>query len=252
MQLTFFGTGNCAGIPVYNCHCDICSAARTMVQNRRRPCCAMLATPGCRLLIDAGVGDLGGQIAGETLDAILLTHYHIDHVHGLFTMRWGLSDRPIPVLGPDDPAGCADLLDHPGIFDFSRPLSPFITTRLGDLTLIGLPLHHSKPSLGFAIECADARLAWLCDTGGLPPQTLTFLQSWQPTHIVLDCTFPPLDSPHPNHNDILRAIELHQQIGSGQCYLTHIGHELDLWLAAGSLSLPANVHLARDELVLEM
>jgi phosphoribosyl 1,2-cyclic phosphate phosphodiesterase len=36
----------------------------------------------------------------------LLTHYHLDHVQGLFPLRWGVG-APIPVYGPPDDAGCA-------------------------------------------------------------------------------------------------------------------------------------------------
>jgi ribonuclease BN (tRNA processing enzyme) len=32
---------------------------------------------------------------------VLLTHYHLDHVQGLFPLRWGVG-APIPVYGPPD------------------------------------------------------------------------------------------------------------------------------------------------------
>lgn len=246
MQLTFIGTGNCAGIPVYNCPCEVCSTSRTNPSKRRGSSCALLVSPQAQVVIDAGVPDLGERLAGKTIDLVLISHYHVDHVQGLFVMRWGKSAQPLPVYGPDYPEGCADLLRHPGIFDFSSTLQPLATVSFRDLLVTPLPLNHSKPSLGFALDCAGSRLAWLCDTSGLPAATSEFLQRWHPQVMVVDCTFPPLPTPHPNHNDIDMAIALHGEIAPEKTYLTHIGHELELWLATSTFPLPPGVHLAAD------
>ncbi len=41
----------------------------------------------------------------------------MDHVQGLFPLRWGVGDK-IPVYGPPDEQGCDDLFKHPGLLDF--------------------------------------------------------------------------------------------------------------------------------------
>lgn len=248
MQLTFIGTGNCAGIPVYNCSCSVCSDSRSNPQKKRGTCCAYLTTSGIQVLIDAGIPDLGERFPRDTVDLIILSHYHIDHVYGLFPMRWGCTGKPIPVYGPDYPEGCADLLRHPGIFDFSRTFTAFDTKTFADLAITPLPLNHSKPSFGYALTSGESRLAWLSDTSGLPQTTRDFLLHYKPTVMVLDCTFPPLTMPHPNHNDINSAIALHRDIGPETTYLTHIGHELDLWFATSGFSLPQGLQLATDGL----
>ena len=248
MQLTFIGTGDCAGVPVYNCTCPICAESRTNPQKRRSSCCAYLTTETTRLLIDAGAPDLGDRFSRNAIDLILLSHYHIDHVYGLFPMRWGSSCKPIPVYGPDYPKGCADLLQHPGIFDFSHTLQPFISQQLADIEITPLPLNPSKPSLGYALKYGNSRLAWLSDTSGLPGDTINFLKKWIPSTMVLDCTFPPLEHPHPNHNDIDSAIALHHAIGPESTYLTHISHDLDFWFSTSGFLLPQGLHLAKDGL----
>jgi len=247
MQLTFIGTGDCAGIPVYNCPCTVCNESRTDPNRKRGSCCASLTTTaGRRILIDAGVYDLGERFSPDDIDLILLSHYHIDHVCGLFPMRWGCSARPITIFGPDYPEGCADLLKHPGIFDFSQKLTPLVPKRFGDLEITPLSLNHSKPALGYAISAGEVRLAWLCDTSGLPVATRDYLKEYRPSTMVLDCTFPPLDAPHPNHNDITRAMALHREMSPKTTYLTHIGHELDHWLSASGFILPKGVVIATD------
>lgn len=51
------------------------------------------------ILIDAGLPELAPYLLPYPTRHILLTHYHMDHVQGLFPMRWGYGE-PIPVFGP--------------------------------------------------------------------------------------------------------------------------------------------------------
>ncbi len=84
----------------------------------------MLEVNGVRFLIDAGYLGLEEKFPPGSLDAVLLTHFHMDHVQGLFPIRWGMGES-IPVFSPDDPHGCDDLFKYPGIFDFSKKSLPF-------------------------------------------------------------------------------------------------------------------------------
>lgn len=249
MELTFIGTGDCAGIPVYGCTCDACKKAREVPTKARKSCCGLLTTATETILIDAGVADISLRFPIPSLSRILLSHYHIDHVIGLFPLRWGCSDM-LQVHGPCDPEGCADLFQYPGLFDFSDHLFPFIARTLGDVHIIPLPLNHSKPSLGYAITSKNSRLAWLCDTGGLPQDTLSFLRNWQPDIMVLDCTFPPQHQPPENHNDFNSALFIHEQISPGQSYLIHIGHQMELWLQNNENIVPGDISIARDDQVI--
>jgi phosphoribosyl 1,2-cyclic phosphate phosphodiesterase len=249
IQLEFIGTGDCAGIPVYGCTCRICRESIDTLELRRYSSCALVSSARQKILIDAGVPDIHHRFPPHSLDRIILSHFHVDHVSGLFPMRWGYSEPQLSVHGPHDLNGCADLLKHHGIFDFSDCLEPFVARTFSDIEITPLPLNHSKPSLGYAISSGNSRLAWLCDTGGLPSETLQFLKAWQPSVMVVDCTFPPLPEPHSNHNDIIMALSLHNEIAPGRTYLTHINHHLDLWFLTERTEMPANVISARDGLV---
>ncbi len=87
--------------------------------NTRRPCSALIESGGTRVLIDAGLIDLHERFAPGSLSAIVLTHFHPDHVQGLFHLRWGKVHR-FPCHAPPDSEGCADLYKIPGLLDFSR------------------------------------------------------------------------------------------------------------------------------------
>lgn len=250
MRLTLLGTGDAAGVPVYGCGCLVCARARVDVTWRRKPCCALLEADDTRILIDAGLHDLTDRFPPGSLDAILITHFHPDHVQGLFPWRWGKSD-PIPVYCPPDTQGCADLYKNHGLFDF-RPLSKFQSLPLGAPTVTPLPLVHSKPTFGYCIDYDGLRLAYLADTVNLPPKTEGFLRDTPVDLLVLDCTHPPQHSPPRNHNDLDLALAITTRINPHHTVLTHVGHELDAWLLDHPNALPFCVKVGRDGLSLAL
>ncbi|MCF7200731.1 phosphonate metabolism protein PhnP [Pseudomonas oligotrophica] len=245
MQLTLLGTGGASQVPVYNCACPACTRARREPAYRRGPCSALVECDGQRWLLDSGLTDLAERFTPGSLAGILQTHYHADHCQGLLHLRWGLGLR-IPVHGPDDPEGFADLYKHPGILDFSEPFAAFERRPLGALTVTALPLVHSKPTFGYLLEGDGRRIAYLTDTLGLPDRTREFLQDIALDVLVLDCSTPPRDMPPRNHNDLSRALQTVEALQPAQAVLTHIGHELDAWFMQAIRDLPGNVRLAQD------
>ena len=101
---------------------------------------------------------------------------------------------------------------------------------LQGLQVTPLPLNHSKLTLGYLLETAHSRVAWLSDTAGLPDKTLTFLLNNQPQVIVIDCSHPPRPQPPRNHCDLNTVIALNEVIRCPQVILTHISHAFDVWL----------------------
>lgn len=244
MRVTFLGTGAAGGVPLYGCTCPACLRAHQDTARVRRPCSALIEDQGVRLLIDAGLTDLHERFAPGDLDAIILTHYHPDHVQGLFHLRWG-KGRPIPVYGPPDREGCADLFKHPGLLAITAA-SKFRPFSIGPLQLTPLPLIHSKLTFGYAIENRQGqRFAYLTDTRDLPPACTDFLRDWGPFDMALDCSSPP-DSEGRNHNDWHLAHHCASVSGARLTWLTHIGHRLDHWLLEHPPRLPGHLRIAMD------
>lgn len=249
MLLTLLGTGDAGQIPVYNCDCPACRRARRQPRYRRGPCSALLEYEGGRWLIDAGLTDLTERFPPGSLTGVLQTHYHADHAQGLLHLRWGRNLR-IPVLGPADPEGLADLYKHPGILDFSRTLTAFTPQPLGACTVTPVPLTHSRPTFGYVFESRGRRYAYLTDTVGLPEETAAFLERRPLDLLVLDCSLPPsLEKPR-NHNDLTRALQTIEALPVRQAVLTHAGHALDAWLMDNAGALPDGVVVAHDGMVL--
>ena len=247
-RLTFLGTGDAAQVPVHGCDCPACARARQNAANRRGPCSVLLEIARQRWLIDSGIPDLCERFPPGSLDGILQTHYHADHAEGLLRLRWSLGP-PLPVHGPDDPEGFADLYRHPGPLDFSRPFSAFERRLLGpDFHVTAIPLAHSRITFGYLIESASCRLAYLTDTRGLSPESEAYLKKRHLHLLVLDCTFPPQPVVPHKHNDLTRALQTIVALSPEQTFLTHIGHTFDAWLQSPAAQLPPRVFCAREGL----
>jgi phosphoribosyl 1,2-cyclic phosphate phosphodiesterase len=255
MRLTLLGTGDARQLPVYNCGCAACERARLDSHYRRGPCCALVECGAQRWLIDSGLSDLCERFPPHSLNGILQTHYHADHAQGLLHLRWG-AGLIVPVHGPDDPEGFADLYKHPGILDFSQPFAAFERRQLGELSVTALPLSHSKPTFGYLLEGQgpageSRRIAYLTDTVGVPDATAAHLCTGGALDLlVLDCSSAPQAQAPRNHNDLTRALQVIEQLRPVEAVLTHIGHGFDAWLLDNPDALPAGVSLAYDGRVL--
>jgi phosphoribosyl 1,2-cyclic phosphate phosphodiesterase len=245
MHLTLLGTGNAAGMPLYGCDCSYCSSAKGNSSLQRGPCCAMLEIQGKRYLIDAGQVNLHERFPAGSIDGILVTHFHPDHVQGLFHLRWGVN-QIIPVYTPPDSEGCADLYKHAGILDF-RPQKKFQSFELSGIRVTPLPLIHSKPTFGYLFENGDNRIAYLTDTKGLPPSTQERLSELDLDVMIIDCSFAPgVDKK--GHNNLDEVIAISEVVQPKQTVLTHIGHDFDIWLQDNAHDLPVNFIVGQDGL----
>lgn len=248
MDITFLGTGNARGIPTFGCECPICARARRTSEGLRH-CPSHLVSAGDEaFVLDAGRFDLHRQMEGNRIDSVVLSHFHPDHVYGLFLISWG-RDRSITVHAPPDENGYADLLEDPGILEFEH-VTPFQAFALGSFSITPLPLNHSILTYGYAIEHHDSRLAYLMDTCGLPEESRDFLSDWNPDVAIIDCNQAP-GNPKRSHNTPEQAIQIHRSIGAERSILSHLSCAVCQWLASEA-KLPADVQPAHDGLVVSL
>jgi len=260
MKITFLGTGDAKQVPVWGCVCKACVRASVMSNCQRKSSCILVEFDDHKYLLDAGSHELVNRFQPSDISAVLLTHFHVDHLIGLFQMRWG-QGKVIPVHCPRDKTGCADLYKNSGLFNFEpfkKLFTPLVVNRKqANFTVTAVPLNHSKETLGYCLEADGHKVAYLCDTKGLPIETERFLIQWLPDLVILDCTFAPnsLEETE-NHNsfdDILGIRQrLHDHNVDAQYILTHIGHDMDVFLMNEWSALPVDVTVAEDNKVIEL
>jgi phosphoribosyl 1,2-cyclic phosphate phosphodiesterase len=86
-QVIMLGSGTSQGVPVIGCHCPVCTSADPRNQRTRASVYVRLGERG--LVIDTATEFRLQCVRNgiERLDAVLFTHAHADHVHGLDDVR---------------------------------------------------------------------------------------------------------------------------------------------------------------------
>lgn len=252
MLLTLLGVGSSAGTPVIGCACKTCTS--TDPRNQRSRCSVAITTvDGQVLLIDTGP-DLRQQALRENLrrvDAVLYTHTHADHLHGIDDLRsfCQLQRKQIPLYGSPEHMDVIaarfgyTLRDAGHYWDMPvLGLNPIDTpTQICGVMVVPIPARHGRSSIyGYRI----GNFAYLTDVSEIPPSSLALLDGLEV--LLLDCL---RYQPHHTHINLEQSLDYASQINAVNTYLIHMTHEMEY----GELSarLPANVHVGYDGLRLD-
>jgi phosphoribosyl 1,2-cyclic phosphate phosphodiesterase len=257
VRLTLLGTGTSFGVPQIGCRCAACTSSDP--RDRRTRTAALIETGTARLLIDTPP-ELRLQLvtAGvDRLDAVLFTHAHADHVHGIDDLR-ALSVRQGSALPAYGSRETIHELEgkFPYIFDptfvvpagTSKPelapriLEPGTAVSIGGIDVLPLALPHGKQAvLGYRIGA----MAYLTDVKVIPEPAMEQLRGLDV--LVLSAL---LSRPHPLHLSISEAVEAAQRINARRTFFTHLTHEFTH--AALAAMLPGGITPAHDGLVIDV
>ena len=102
MRLTFLGTGTSFGVPQIGCGCAVCHSTDPR-DKRTRSGAIVESRTGTRVLIDTPP-ELRLQLVAAnvgSVDAVVFTHAHADHIHGIDDVRAFTIGRgsPLPMYG---------------------------------------------------------------------------------------------------------------------------------------------------------
>ena len=207
-----------------------------MPSDRRETACALVVKDGEGLLIDAGSGARRLVTDTDLLDGVdrlhvVLTHFHLDHVLGLFYLA--AVDRPIEIWGAGEdlervatrslverlvspPFAPPSFLDH---FSTVRELNPAGENAVGSFAIrTRVQTLHSNPTVALRIDDA---VVWCTDTG-YDEENVEFARG---AKVLFHEAFTVTGDDH-GHTAASKAAELARAAGAERLVLIHIDPEL--------------------------
>ena len=231
MKVRILGCGTSTGVPKIGNEWGQCDPEEP--RNRRMRSSILVESEGKRVLVDCGP-DLRAQLLDARVrhvDALIVTHDHGDHVHGIDDLRPLAANlgRPIPLHARS--AAIEGLRARFGYAfeqsDFYRPIAApvpikgtliiggmtvnFVDQPHGSMSTLGMRFEHEGKSVGYAIDFND----FTDDMKALYDDIDV---------LIADCL---TRSPHPTHAHLDGVVGWARDCGVGRLYLTHMGNGLD-------------------------
>lgn len=256
MKLTILGCGPSGGVPLIGCNCAVCSSSHP--HNKRTRASLLIREKKASILVDTSP-DLRAQIlrtAIQKVDAIIYTHAHADHIHGIDDVRSFNyhADAAIPIYGDKETldeikerfAYCfREPLKHKGWF---RPcLIPHEFCPGDKINVAGMAIQTIYQDHGFAhsVGIRVGNVAYSTDVKSLSDEALKQLEGLEVW--IVDCLAPQVS---PAHADLATVKQWVKQIKPKLTILTHMGHQMDYEKL--ETSLPPGIIAAYDGMVIEV
>lgn len=251
MNLTFLGTGTSTGVPSIGCDCETCLSDDP--RDKRLRVSVLVEHADKSILVDTSI-DFRQQAlrAGiDYLDAVMITHCHVDHVFGLDDIRplnfrhgamgvyaneiaWeGLYRMFNYIFEPTHVGGgLPQLIPHVvedgSAFSFGK-----------EIEVTPLEVIHGKlPVIAYRFN----DFAYATDLKTIPEASMDGLRDLDV--LVLDCV---RFTPHSTHLCFEEALAYIEDLKPKRAYLTHLNH--DIMHERDTELLPDNVWFAHDGLI---
>ena len=251
-KLTFLGTGTSQGVPMIGCDCEVCKSSDP--KDNRLRASVFVEHQGLRILVDAGP-DFRSQMLREgisSVDAILLTHNHKDHVGGLDDIRaFNYHEKKATQIYCEKYVEDSLRMEYsyafaekkyPGAPEWHINLiddNPFFINGVKIIPIRGM--HYRLPVLGFRF----GNIAYCTDMNKIDGQEFKKLEGLE--HFIINCV---RRGKHISHYSLEEAIEIAQKVGALHTWITHLSHQLPCHQELAA-ELPKNISPAFDGLKLE-
>ena len=251
--LTILGAGSSAGTPVVGCKCETCISVNP--RNKRTRCSSLITLEsGKNILIDTSP-DLREQSIRESVtnvDAVLFTHAHADHCHGIDDLRafCQINKIQIPLYGNED---VIDQLVNKFKYAMIEPknfweipvLKPNIVNAPFEIfneIITPIPVKHGNYSInGYRV----GNLGYITDVSEISENSMKLLEGIDV--LLLDCLRM---EPHFTHLCFSESIEIAKKINAKETYLIHMTHSLEY--ESLKKMLPEGIYVGYDGLKLQI
>ena len=194
------------------------------------------------------------ELGVSKVDAVVLTHAHMDHVAGFDDVRrFNTLNGKVAMncyAAPETVEAMHGIFPYittqPNPIGLFRPMIAFKpvtrTFRIGDVAVTPLPVEHGGVRTnGYLFEAEGRRAAYISDCISIPARTRAKIRGVDV--LVLDCL---REREHPTHMNLARALAAMREAAPGRGYLIHMSH--DVKHAEFSKRLPRGVRLSYDGL----
>ncbi|MDQ2893507.1 MAG: MBL fold metallo-hydrolase [Pseudomonadota bacterium] len=252
MKVRILGSGTSSGVPRIGNDWGACDPAEP--RNRRLRSSILVEHRDTRILIDTSPDMREQFLAADiaTIDAVIWTHDHADHCHGIDDLRQVYHALRAPVAGYARPDTLAALTDRFAYAFAGRDGYPptIAAAALPDrLTIGGVAItavdqpHGSIHSVGLRFEADGVAIGYATDFNEMTTDMASLYQGldvW-----IVDAL---RRAPHPTHPDLATVIGWVERFAPRQTALVHMDHTMDY--ATLCAELPDGVEPGYDGLVL--
>lgn len=254
MKIRILGCGTSFGVPRIGPDWGDCDPEEP--RNRRLRSSILVESAGERLLVDCGP-DLREQLLAAqiaAIDALVITHDHADHCHGIDELRPIVQrmKRPIPLHARED---VIDRLRQRFAYAFAgsgfyapmvEPNPVGATLSIGDVSIrfVDQP-HGSLTSLGLRFDGHGRSAVYAIDFNDMSDEMAALYKGADV--MICDCL---QRRPHPTHAHLEAVLGWARDLQVGQLYLTHMNNSMDYAALVGEL--PDWAAPAHDGLEIEL
>ncbi|MBO9658144.1 MAG: MBL fold metallo-hydrolase [Chitinophagaceae bacterium] len=253
LKITFLGTGTSSGVPMIACPCEVCASDDR--RDKRLRSSIMVESSTTRLVVDTGP-DFRYQMLREkvkTLDAVIFTHPHKDHLAGLDDIRAFnyFSQKSIDIYAN---AMTEEAVRRDFYYAFTEnkfPGLPELTMHsmtdepfmVGDIPVTPIQVWHLKmPVMGFRF----GQFTYITDANRIETESKDKIRGSDV--MVLNAL---RKEKHVSHYTLDEAVDIAKELDIPKAYFTHLSHQMGKH-ALVEPELPAGMHIAYDGLVIEM